>query len=65
MNCTRKHTPIVSGKQRRLFGYWESNPSQRSVSITAEEIRSHLSESKGKSLPEKAMVKYRKRRKRK
>ena len=50
----RAHTPITSGKQRRLFGYWMSNPSEKPASITTAEVESHLHETKGKKLPERA-----------
>ena len=54
MPCSgRKHTPIVSEKQRGLFGHWLSNPKSRPSSISKSEVKSHLEETKGKSLPEK------------
>jgi hypothetical protein len=49
--CTRKHTPIVSQKQRGLFGVWKAHPSRRPASITEKEVSGHLKESKGKKLP--------------
>ena len=52
--CTRKHTPITSRRQQRLFGYWHSHPKERPKSITAKEVKEHLSESKGERLPESA-----------
>jgi hypothetical protein len=51
---TRKHTPITTRKQQRLFGYWHSHPGERPKSITSAEVEAHLSESKGKDLPERA-----------
>jgi hypothetical protein len=44
----RKHTPIVSRKQQKLFGLWKSNPSRRPKSITKKQVSAHLKESKGK-----------------
>ncbi len=49
----RAHTPIVTRQQQKLFGYWDSHPSERPRSITSEEVESHLEESKGKKLPQK------------
>lgn len=51
----RKHTPIVSGKQRRFFGaeYGRAKRGEvRETDITKADLRSHLKESKGKDLPE-------------
>jgi hypothetical protein len=50
----RKHTPIVSKKQQKLFGMWASKPSMRPKSITSKEVKSHLTESKGKKLPNRS-----------
>lgn len=54
----RKHTPITSEAQRGLFGSElarrKEGKSPRLPSITTEELRSHLQESKGKNLPHKA-----------
>lgn len=54
----RKHTPIVSEAQRGLFGAEYARRKEgkkgRMPSITREELRSHLKESKGKNLPEKS-----------
>jgi len=51
----RKHTPIVSEKQRGLFGAElrrrEEGKTPRMKGITTEELRGHLRESKGKDLP--------------
>jgi hypothetical protein len=53
----RKHTPIVSEKQRGLFGAElgrrEAGKSPQIPSITTEELKGHLHESKGKDLPKK------------
>jgi len=54
----RKHTPIVSQKQRGLFGAELSRRKRgktpRMKGITKEELREHLKESKGKKLPKRA-----------
>ena len=54
----KRHTPIVSKKQRGLFGaeYKRRKEGKKSKipSITTEELKSHLKESKGKKLPKKA-----------
>lgn len=58
-SCGKKrHTPIVSKKQRGLFGA-EYGRRKRGVSprmkgITTKELKSHLRESKGKKLPKKS-----------
>jgi len=53
----RKHTPIVSEKQRGLFGAElarrEEGKKSRMPGITEQELREHLRESKGKKLPAK------------
>lgn len=51
----KKHTPIVSEKQRGKFGAeYERRKEHGPVTmsgITKKELRSHLKESKGKNLP--------------
>ena len=51
----RKHTPIVSKKQRGLFGAElarrRAGKTRRMASITTKELESHLKESAGKKLP--------------
>ena len=51
----RKHTPIVSEKQRGMFGAElarrRKGKKSRMSGITTEELESHLHESKGKKLP--------------
>jgi hypothetical protein len=51
----RPHTPIVSKKQRSLFGAElarrRAGRKSRMKSITTKELESHLRESKGKRLP--------------
>lgn len=53
----RKHTPIVSEKQQGMFGAElrrrEEGKKGRMSSITTEELRSHLRESRGEDLPER------------
>jgi len=49
----RKHTPIVSEKQRRLFGVAVSN-SHKAPSLSKTEAKRHLKEVKGRKLPERA-----------
>lgn len=54
----KKHTPIVSEKQRGLFGAElarrKAGKQRRMKGITTAELRRHLKETKGKKLPEKA-----------
>lgn len=54
----RKHTPIVSEKQRGMFGAElarrERGEKGRMEGITTAELRSHLKESKGKKLPKRS-----------
>ena len=51
----RKHTPIVSQKQRGLMGSElarrRAGKKGRMKGMTTEELESHLKESKGKKLP--------------
>jgi hypothetical protein len=55
----RKHTPIVSEKQRGLFGAEYRRRKQgkkpKIPSITRADLRSHLKEAGGKSLPNQAI----------
>mgnify|MGYP001104372239 CR=1 FL=1 len=53
----RKHTPIVSERQRRFFGaeYGRAKRGEgRETGITKADLRSHLKEVGGVELPEKA-----------
>ncbi|TAL62122.1 MAG: hypothetical protein EPN88_13975 [Bacteroidetes bacterium] len=54
---TRKHTPIVSEKQRGLFGAElarrKSGKGSIMPGITTKELVNHLEESSGKKLPKK------------
>lgn len=61
MPCPRKkHTPIVSKKQRELFGAEyrrrKLGLKGRMKGITKKELKSHLEESKGKKLPKKRKI---------
>lgn len=60
----KKHTPIVSKKQRGLFGSElarrRAGKARRMPSITTKELKKHLSESKGKKLPKKSKKKPKK-----
>jgi len=49
----RKHTPIVSEKQRRLFGAVASGY-VKLPDLSKAEARRHLKEVKGKKLPKRA-----------
>lgn len=55
--CSKKHTPIVSQKQRGLFGAElarrRAGKTSRMKGITTAELRGHLKESKGKKLPKR------------
>ena len=53
MPCSRKHTPIVSEKQRGFFGAELARKKagkKTKTKITLADLRSHLKESKGKKL---------------
>ena len=54
----RKHTPIVSEKQRGFFGAElrrrKKGKRAKVKEITTTELRSHLHEAKGKKLPKKS-----------
>jgi hypothetical protein len=60
----RKHTPIVSKKQRGLFGAEyarrKKGESPRMPGITKAELASHLEESAGKKLPKKIKIRRKK-----
>ncbi len=49
---SRKHTPIVSEKQRKLFGAVASGKSTKATGLSRAETVRHLEEAKGKDLPE-------------
>lgn len=48
----RKHTPIVSQAQRRLFGAALSGKSYAAPGLSKQEAYRHLKEVKGRKLPE-------------
>jgi len=50
----RKHTPIVSEKERALFGAVASGQKTKASGLTRAEAVRHLKESKGKKLPKRA-----------
>jgi len=49
----RKHTPIVSQAQRRLFGAVASGQKTKATTLTKAEAKRHLKEVKGKKLPKR------------
>jgi len=49
----RKHTPIVSEAQRRLFGAVASGTATKAKGLSKAKAKKHLKEVKGKKLPEK------------
>jgi len=51
--CTRKHTPIVSKAQKRLFGAVAGGKRTKASGLSRKEAKRHLKESKGKRLPER------------
>ncbi len=53
----RKHTPIVSDAQRRLFGAVLSGNAKAAPGLTKKEAKRHLEEVKGDKLPEKVSKK--------
>lgn len=48
----RKHTPIVSGAQRRLFGAATHGNARNASGLTEAKAKEHLKEARGKDLPE-------------
>jgi hypothetical protein len=46
----RKHTPIVSEKQRRLFRAAAAGRTEKAPSLSKKEAKEHLEEVKGKRL---------------
>lgn len=49
----RKHTPIVSKRQRRLFGATASGKKTKAQGLSKKMAKKHLKEAKGKKLPER------------
>ena len=50
----RKHTPIVSRKQQKLFGAVAGGKKTKAKGLSRAEAKRHLTESKGKKLPRRA-----------
>lgn len=50
----RKHTPIVSEAQRKLFGAVASGKATKAGGLSKVEAKRHLKESKGKKLPKRS-----------
>ncbi len=63
--CKRTHTPIVSEKQKRLFGAVAGGKKTKAAGLSQAEAKEHLKESAGKKLPEQAAKRALKRRMRK
>lgn len=55
--CSRKHTPIKSKAQQRLFGAVAGGKKTKATGLSKTEAKRHLRESKGKKLPKKAKKK--------
>lgn len=51
----KKHTPIESEAQRRLFGAAVSGKAKKAPSLSKAEARKHLKEVKGRKLPERVV----------
>ena len=51
--CIRKHTKIVSKRQRRLFGAVAGGKKTKAKGLSVREAKRHLKEVKGEKLPEK------------
>lgn len=49
----RKHTPIVSQAQRRLFGAVAGGQATKATGLSKTEAKRHLKEAKGKKLPKR------------
>lgn len=49
----RKHTPIVSQKQRGLFGAVAGGQATKATGLSVAEAKRHLKEAKGKKLPKR------------
>lgn len=58
----RKHTPIVSKAQQRLFGAVRGGKKTKATGLSKAEAGRHLKESKGKKLPEKVLERKTKKR---
>lgn len=56
IHCKR-HTPITSERQRRLFGAIASGQTTKATGLSRAEARRHLKEVEGKDLPAKRGLK--------
>lgn len=52
----RKHTPIVSRAQQKLFGAVASGKKTKATGLSVKKAKEHLEESKGKNLPARAKL---------
>lgn len=52
----RKHTPIVSRQQQKLFGAVASGYATKATGLSKAEAERHLTESRGKKLPKKVGI---------
>ena len=55
----KKHTPIVSEAQRRLFGAAMSGGARKATGLSKAEAHKHLKEVEGRKLPERVERKTR------
>jgi hypothetical protein len=55
----KKHTPIVSRAQQRLFGAVASGKKTKATGLSKAKAREHLRESRGKSLPARTRLRKR------
>lgn len=56
MTCgKKKHTPIVSRQQQKLFAVAAAGKKTKATGLSVAEAKRHLKESKGKDLPEKVL----------
>ena len=51
--CHKKHTPIVSEAQRRLFGAVAGGKETKATGLSQVEAKRHLKEASGKKLEER------------
>ena len=51
--CKKKHTPIVSKKQRGLFGAVAGGKKTKATGLSVKEAKKHMREVAGKKLPTK------------
>ena len=47
----KKHTPIVSRAQQKLFGAVASGKKTKATGLSVKKAKEHLTESRGKNLP--------------